>query len=64
MLIDDVLRGALGNVLTAARPQRYGQVVQIIGMSIEIAGIPGAIGDGVMLLPDEQEIYAEVVALR
>jgi flagellum-specific ATP synthase len=50
--------------LTAARPQRYGQVTQMVGMSIEVAGIPAAIGDGLLLLPGDERIEAEVVALR
>jgi flagellum-specific ATP synthase len=36
----------------------------MIGMSIEVAGIPAAIGDGLVLLTGEREIEAEVVALR
>jgi flagellum-specific ATP synthase len=50
--------------LVAARPRRYGQVTQMVGMSIEVAGIPAAIGDGVVLLPGDDEIQAEVVAVR
>ena len=50
--------------LAAARPQRYGQVTQMVGMSIEVAGIPAAIGDGLLLLPGDERIEAEVVALR
>ena len=37
--------------LAAARPQRYGQVTQMVGMSIEVAGIPAAIGDGLAAAP-------------
>ncbi len=50
--------------LAAARPQRYGQVTQMIGMSIEVAGIPAAIGDGLLLLAGDERTLAEVVALR
>jgi flagellum-specific ATP synthase len=50
--------------LSAARPRRYGQVTQMVGMSIEVAGLPAAIGDGLLLLPGEEQILAEVVALR
>jgi flagellar biosynthesis/type III secretory pathway ATPase len=50
--------------LSAARPRRYGQVTQMVGMSIEVAGLPAAIGDGLLLLPGEDQILAEVVALR
>jgi flagellum-specific ATP synthase len=50
--------------LAAARPLRSGQVTQMVGMSIEVAGLPAAIGDGVVLLPGGDPIDAEVVALR
>jgi flagellum-specific ATP synthase len=50
--------------LAAARPRRYGHVTQMVGMSIEVAGLPAAIGDGVLLLLGEAEVQAEVVALR
>jgi flagellum-specific ATP synthase len=50
--------------LAASRPQRYGQVTQVVGMSIEVAGIPAAIGDGLLLLAGDERIAAEVVALR
>jgi flagellum-specific ATP synthase len=48
----------------AARPRRYGQVDQVVGMSIEISGVPAAVGDGLLLLPDDGPLQAEVVALR
>jgi flagellum-specific ATP synthase len=50
--------------LAAARPRRYGHVTQMVGMSIEVAGLPAAIGDGVLLLLGAAEVQAEVVALR
>jgi flagellum-specific ATP synthase len=50
--------------LAAARPRCYGQVTQMVGMSIEVAGITAAIGDGLVLLPGDERIEAEVVALR
>src|ERR1700722_2147372 len=50
--------------LSAARPRRYGQVTQMVGMSIEVAGLTAAIGDGLVLLPGDERIEAEVVALR
>jgi len=59
-LLDDVYVSAM----SAARPQRYGRVTKMIGMSIEVAGISAAIGDGLVLLPGDERIYAEVVALR
>lgn len=59
------LLDALGDeAINVARPQRYGRVTQMVGMSIEVAGVRAAIGDGLMLLTDEAEVPAEVVALR
>jgi flagellum-specific ATP synthase len=48
----------------AARPERFGQVTQMVGMSIEVTGLSAAIGDGLVLWPGRDRIYAEVVALR
>lgn len=50
--------------LAAARPQRYGRVTKMVGMSIEVAGISAAIGDGLVLMPGADRIFAEVAALR
>jgi flagellum-specific ATP synthase len=50
--------------LAAARPQRRGRVTQMVGMSIEIAGLPAAIGDALILHAERQDLQAEVVALR
>ena len=33
----------------AARPERFGQVTQMVGMSIEVTGLSAAIGDGLVL---------------
>lgn len=52
------------SALRAARPARYGHITQMVGMSIEVAGISAAIGDGLVLLPDDNRVDAEVVALR
>lgn len=49
---------------SAARPRRYGRVSQVVGMSIEVAGVSAAVGDGLLLLPDGGPVEAEVVALR
>ncbi len=48
----------------AARPERFGQVTQMVGMSIEVTGLSAAIGDGLVLWPGRDRVYAEVVALR
>ncbi len=58
------MESLIEKVLIAAKPQRFGQVAQIIGNSIEVVGIPAAIGDGVILFPDEKELLAEVVSIR
>ena len=50
--------------LAAARPQRRGRVTQMVGMSIEVAGLPAAIGDAVVLHTGHGDLQAEVVALR
>lgn len=59
-LLDRVAKAALD----AARPQRYGQVAQIVGISIEVVGVPAAIGDGLVLMLGDGRMTAEVVALR
>lgn len=59
-----LLGSLMDEALAAARPQRYGQVIQMVGMSIEVAGIPAAIGDGLLLLTGDGQVHAEVVAIR
>ena len=59
-VLDDLYEPALA----AARPRTYGRVDQVVGMSIEISGVPAAVGDGLLLLPDDGPLQAEVVALR
>jgi len=60
----ELLDAIAAEALAAARPQRYGQVTQMVGMSIEVAGIPAAIGDGLVLILGNGLVNAEVVALR
>ena len=48
----------------AARPRRYGRVEQVVGMSIEVAGVSAAVGDGLLLLADDGPVEAEVVGVR
>ncbi|MDA8271639.1 MAG: FliI/YscN family ATPase [Actinomycetota bacterium] len=60
----ELLDALADEALAAARPQRFGRVTQMVGMSIEVAGIPAAIGDGLLLLTGDDQIHAEVVALR
>lgn len=52
------------SALMAAKPQCYGHVIQMVGMSIEVVGIQAAIGDGLVLFPGSNRVDAEVVALR
>ncbi|MDA8080371.1 MAG: FliI/YscN family ATPase [Actinomycetota bacterium] len=59
-----LLDSLMDEAFAAARPQRYGQVTQMVGMSIEVAGIPAAIGDGLLLLAGDCQVHAEVVAIR
>ncbi len=59
-----LLDSLMDEALAAARPQRYGQVTQMVGMSIEVAGISAAIGDGLLLLTGDGQVHAEVVAIR
>ncbi len=59
-----VLDDLTDRAVAAARPRRYGRISQVMGMSIEVTGIPSAVGDGLLLLPEEGPIEAEVVALR
>ncbi len=50
---------AWGSVLDAARPQRLGRVSQVRGLSVAVRGVPGAVGDVVVL---GEDVQAEVVA--
>ena len=59
-VLDDLYRPARA----AAAPRTYGRVDQVVGMSIEISGVPAAVGDGLLLLTDDGPLQAEVVALR
>ncbi|WP_210479809.1 FliI/YscN family ATPase [Naasia sp. SYSU D00948] len=52
---------ALDDVLRAAAPERGGVVASIAGVGAEIRGLPGAIGD--LLLVGERGARAEVVAV-
>jgi len=54
----------LDMALRGARPHRYGRVVTITGLQMEIAGIEAAIGDAVTIDSTNGPLAAEVVALR
>jgi flagellum-specific ATP synthase len=59
-LLDDVRERAIA----AAQPHRYGRIVRMVGMSIEVAGVTAAIGDGCRILRGgDDPVLAEVVAL-
>jgi len=52
-------------LIEAAKIKRYGKVIQMIGMSIEVAGIQSAIGDGCLIYRDNAApVMAEIVALN
>ncbi|HXZ62642.1 MAG TPA: FliI/YscN family ATPase [Acidimicrobiales bacterium] len=59
-VLDDLAQSARA----AARPRHYGRVDQVVGMSIEVAGLQAAVGDGVLLLHEDGPVEAEVVGLR
>jgi len=58
----------LTRALAAAAPERVGRVDAVVGLSIDVVGLSGAVGDLLVLgaplsQPSEQEeVYAEVVA--
>ena len=62
--MSELLDALSASAHAAARPLRYGQVTHMVGMSIEVVGIPAAIGEGLVLMPSQRRVYAEVVALR
>jgi flagellum-specific ATP synthase len=55
----------MNDALDAVRPRRYGRVVRMLGMAIDVTGLYAAIGDGCLLVRDNaDEVPAEVVALH
>ncbi len=53
----------LTRALAAAAPERVGRVDAVVGLSIDVAGLSGAVGDLLVLgEPGEGQIHAEVVA--
>jgi len=59
----ELLTAVRDRAIAAAHPHRYGRVVRMVGMSIEVVGTGLAIGDGCLLLRDGEPVHAEVVAL-
>lgn len=49
--------------LAAARPQRSGTVRAMTGLSVEVSGIPAAVGDLIDIEVGDRNVPAEVVAL-
>ncbi len=53
------------DLLAAAKIKRYGKVIRMVGMSIEVSGVDSAIGDGCLIYRDKEgPVMAEVVALN
>jgi flagellum-specific ATP synthase len=51
------------SLLAAARPQVRGQVTAVVGLSVTIAGVPGRVGDLVVIGTGPDAVPAEVVAV-
>ncbi|MCU1490781.1 MAG: type secretion system ATPase, FliI/YscN [Acidimicrobiaceae bacterium] len=50
--------------LAACGPRRYGRIVRMVGMSIEVAGVNAALGGGCLLHGERTTVPAELVALH
>jgi flagellum-specific ATP synthase len=62
--VTGLLNAARTRAISEARPKRYGRVVRMVGMSIEVSGLSAGIGDGCHILRDGADpILADVVAL-
>ena len=55
--------GRWGQALTAARPQRVGVVRSVVGLTVEVTGLPLAVGDLVEIDAGGRSVGAEVVGL-
>jgi len=51
----DLIEAVRDRAVQVARPRRYGRVVRMVGMSIEVVGIGLAIGDGCLLLREGED---------
>ena len=56
--------GLRDRALTAARPLRLGTVTELVGLHLEVRGLPVAVGDLVEVRTANGPLLAEVVALR
>lgn len=54
----------LEHALRVASPMRYGQVIGVTGLQLEVAGIEAAIGEAVTVDTPHGPLSAEVIALR
>jgi flagellum-specific ATP synthase len=54
----------LAAAVDAARPERAGQVTEVVGLNVVIAGLEVAIGDAVRIDTNAGPLNAEVVAIR
>jgi flagellum-specific ATP synthase len=62
--VSDLVTAVRPRALREARPKRYGKVIRMVGMSIEVSGLSAGLGDGCRILRDGAEpILADVVAL-
>jgi flagellum-specific ATP synthase len=62
-ILDTLLgAGALDRARAAAAPERVGTVNAVVGLSVDVAGLPGAVGD-VVHIDDAPAVPAEVVAV-
>jgi flagellum-specific ATP synthase len=52
----------LSTALSAARPQRFGRVVELVGLHILVQGIDAAVGDLVEIRGTDSPVLAEVAA--
>src|SRR5581483_3183576 len=57
------LRQRLDRAVQAARPQAYGRVAGVVGLSLTVVGITARVGDLVRIGDGDAAVLAEVVAL-
>jgi len=54
----------LDSLLAAARPRVLGKVTAVVGLSVTVAGVPGRVGDLVIIGTGPDAVPAEVVAVN
>jgi flagellum-specific ATP synthase len=60
---DSSMRARLGAMIAAGRPRVTGRVTGAVGLSVNVAGIPGRVGDLVRIGEGDTGMYAEVAAI-